>query len=49
MAALPFRVPPTDPVLFVVSLLLASVGIFACWLPARRAAKLNPVNAIRYE
>jgi ABC-type antimicrobial peptide transport system permease subunit len=50
MAALPFRVSPTDPAVFViVSLLLASVGIFACWLPARRAAALNPVNAIRYE
>jgi predicted permease len=50
MAALPFRVSPTDPTVFViVSLLLASVGIFACWLPARRAAALNPVNAIRYE
>jgi ABC-type lipoprotein release transport system permease subunit len=34
---------------FVVSLLLAAVGIFACWLPARRAAALNPVNAIRHE
>ncbi len=50
MAALPFGVSPTDPIVFVtVSLLLASVGIFACWLPARRAAALNPVNAIRYE
>jgi ABC-type antimicrobial peptide transport system permease subunit len=49
LAALPFRVPPTNPVVFVVSLLLASVGIFACWLPARRAAALNPVNAIRHE
>jgi len=49
LAALPFRVPPTNPVVFVVSLLLAAVGIFACWLPARRAAALNPVNAIRHE
>jgi len=50
MAALPFRVSPTDPLVFVtVSVLLASVGVFACWLPARRAAALNPVNAIRYE
>jgi ABC-type antimicrobial peptide transport system permease subunit len=50
MAALPFRVSPTDPLVFItVSLLLASVGVFACWLPARRAAALNPVNAIRYE
>jgi predicted permease len=50
MAALPFRVSTTDPIVFItVSFLLASVGIFACWLPARRAAALNPVNAIRYE
>ncbi|HEY3455709.1 MAG TPA: FtsX-like permease family protein, partial [Bryobacteraceae bacterium] len=50
MAALPFRVSATDPAVFVtVSLLLAAVGLFACWLPARRAAGLNPVNAIREE
>jgi ABC-type lipoprotein release transport system permease subunit len=50
MSALPFRVSPTDPVVFItVSLILATVGVFACWLPARRAAALNPVNAIRYE
>jgi len=28
---------------------LASVGIFACWLPARRATGLDPVRAIRDE
>jgi putative ABC transport system permease protein len=49
IATLPFRVPATDPIVFAVSLLLASVGVFACWLPARRAAALNPVNAIRHE
>jgi len=50
MAALPFRVSATDPMVFVtVSVLLAAVGLFACWLPARRAAALNPVNAIREE
>jgi putative ABC transport system permease protein len=49
IGALPFRVPATDPIVFIVSLLLASVGLFACWLPARRAAALNPVNAIRHE
>ncbi len=44
------RVSPYDPVVFAgVSLLLCGVGLFACWIPARRAASLNPVKAIRYE
>jgi predicted permease len=43
-------VSPADPAVFIaVSLLLAAVGLFACWLPARRAAALDPVKAIRYE
>jgi putative ABC transport system permease protein len=50
MASLPIGVSPTDPVVFfIVAAMLASVGIFACWLPARRAAALDPVKAIRYE
>lgn len=50
MASLPIGVSPTDPeVFFVVAALLASVGVVACWLPARRAAALDPVKAIRYE
>jgi ABC-type antimicrobial peptide transport system permease subunit len=50
MASLPIGVSPSDPaVFFTVASVLASVGIFACWLPARRAAALDPVKAIRYE
>jgi ABC-type lipoprotein release transport system permease subunit len=50
MATLPLRVSASDPAIpITVSLILASVGLFACWLPARRAAALNPIKAIRYE
>ena len=44
------RVSPQDPIVFAaVSAVLIVVGIFACWLPARKAAALDPVKAIRYE
>jgi predicted permease len=50
MTAIPLHVSASDPVLFVtISALLISVGFFACYLPARRAAALDPVKAIRYE
>ena len=50
MSSLPIGVSPSDPNVFlIVGALLASVGLFACWLPARRAAALDPVKAIRYE
>jgi putative ABC transport system permease protein len=50
MANLPIGVSSSDPVIFVVvAALLTTVGLFACWLPARRAAALDPVKAIRYE
>ncbi len=43
-------VSPTDPIVFGgAALLLVTVGVFACWLPARRAAALNPVQALREE
>ena len=50
MASLPIGVSPSDPtVFFTVASVLAAVGVFACWIPARRAAALDPVKAIRYE
>lgn len=44
------QVSPTDPLVFtaVVGLLVA-IGVVACWLPARRAAALHPVTALRHE
>ena len=50
MASLPIGVPRSDPtILLIVASTLALVGMFACWLPARHAAGLDPVKAIRYE
>jgi predicted permease len=43
-------VSPTDPVVFGgVAALLAAIGLFACWLPARRAASVAPTEALRAE
>jgi len=50
MANLPIGVSPSDPLVFlIVASLLAIVGVLACWIPAHRAAALDPVKAIRYE
>lgn len=45
-----FSVKPWDPVVFVtVPVALSAIALLAVWLPARRASRVNPIDALRYE
>jgi len=50
IASLIVGVRPTDAATFVtVVVLLAVIALIACWIPARRATRINPLVALRYE
>jgi len=50
MSSILFNVSPNDPITYIsITLGVAVTAYFACYLPSRRAATVNPVNALRSE
>jgi len=50
LASTLYEVSPTDPLTFAAAgVLLASAALLACWIPARRATRIEPMAALRCE
>ncbi|HKV26694.1 MAG TPA: ABC transporter permease [Candidatus Acidoferrales bacterium] len=50
LRSLLFEIKPTDPATFIgVAAVLSIVALAACWIPARRAMRIEPMEALRYE
>jgi putative ABC transport system permease protein len=45
-----FEVSSIDPVTYITgAIVIAGVSLLACWMPARRATRVDPIVALRYE